>query len=278
MQILSFSASLLMASAEGAATPSRADADTRDDGRGYQCKEVVAPGAPPAQISADMVSVWMKCERMGTVDVYGGGGNVWGLRSSMAGSVYGAGKPMNARNMAVECDLRTLCIFGNTWEGGRRLDMEDHLADYPTYRLLGNYTWLAGPGEIPEVVWALFVMPLEPVTRLPSGLRDICYCLAYTFPAHMGRVHGENLSPYPGILFVPVCFFEISLARLAHDMSEINGSASPSLGGLNLEQTFVCSYSSQHGKNGGSAQGNQVRCMPSKPNVGKAIVSVIAVP
>ena len=42
---------------------------------------------------------------MGAAGMYGGAAWVW--------EVYGARKPMKTKNMAVECDLRTLCVFGN---------------------------------------------------------------------------------------------------------------------------------------------------------------------
>ena len=73
-------------------------------------------------------------------------------------------------------------------------------------------------------------------------LHEICCRLIDSLLAHTGHVHGKNPNPYPGILFAPVCLFEILLTRLAHDMAGINGSASLSIGGLNLERASACSY------------------------------------
>ena len=46
--------------------------------------------------------------------------------------------------------------------------------------------------------------------------------LVYALFAYMCHVYGRNSFPYTGILFAPVCLFEISLACLAYGASEID--------------------------------------------------------
>ena len=74
----------------------------------------------PRRVSSGMRPIWRNWDALGITDVYGAarmyGGAAW------VWEVYGARKPMKTKNMAVECDLRTLCVFGNIWR--RHLDME----------------------------------------------------------------------------------------------------------------------------------------------------------
>ena len=69
-------------------------------------------------------------------------------------------------------------------------------------------------------------------------LHEICCRFVYTLPAHTDRVHGKNPSPHLGILFAPICFFEILPACFVHDASEIDRSTNRLFGGLNLEANF----------------------------------------
>ena len=65
----------------------------------------------PAPVSAGMRLIWENWDARGlrmcmeATEMYGGAAWVWGA--------YGDRKLMKTKNMAVECDLRTLCFFGN---------------------------------------------------------------------------------------------------------------------------------------------------------------------
>ena len=76
----------------------------------------------------------------------------------------------------------------------------------------------------------------------PCGLHEICCYLVYALLVRTDHVHDKNPGTYLGIIFAPVCLFEIVLICSAHSTSEIDGSRNLSVRGLNLEQIFACRY------------------------------------
>ena len=97
----------------------------------------------------------------------------------------------------------------------------------------------AEPKEIPEAVQAFFAIPLEPVVHPSFRLHEICYRLINALLAHTDHVHGKNPSPYSGILFFPVCLFEIVFICPSHSTSGIDGSSKLSVRGVKIWSEFL---------------------------------------
>ena len=96
----------------------------------------------------------------------------------------------------------------------------------------------AEPKEIPEAVQAFFAIPLEPAVHPSFRLHEICYRLINVLLAHTNHVYGKNPSPYSGILFSPVRFFEIVFICPSHSTSGIDGSSKLSVRGLKFGANF----------------------------------------
>ena len=117
--------------------------------------------------------------------------------------------------------------------------MEDHLADYPTYRLLGNCSWLAGSEEIPEVVQASFVIPFQPVVYPSYRLYEYVGSIICARLTHVYHAYRKHPCAHPVIFFLPVGFSSSSsfgsfISRKRKNDLQFS---------ICLEQTVVCSDS-----------------------------------